>query len=246
MKVQNIKSLLDHITKSRLLLDVIVQSIATLLDGSESTEQQLEQVQDWLLGCLVRKELLSLKLGEVSDHTDSHGRTDHRLDNLNDSFLHRTMSLKDYYLLWLIYFHVVWFKDLPTNLCYDFPYEFITRQTLFEVKWESSDAIPPLNSITQLRQMMEALIDMFQRLVSNTPDSVSNVNEVNCLIVILRNYSSFIDLLVHQHPNVAQMLSVDSKYLKDFLYTTTKRMPKVLQIWDLFAEYSMVLFPYFF
>ncbi|KAI9009475.1 hypothetical protein BC832DRAFT_367629 [Gaertneriomyces semiglobifer] len=199
----------------RFLRSVLLSSQATLPSVMDAVLQLCKlsiQRGDWKAAEGTLRTFLTVKsprdFTDPLEHLDFSQQTSHPEQVIiHQTLAYRILSESDACQMWLHYIHLITFDRFPEGMTVEYPYDYLTSRTLFQISW--SNPAWPSNNTDRIRRLCR----IFDQLLSSwcPPDSTHCPKSIP---IIVRNYCMLL-----------KQTGADSPTLKTILTPLSQRYP---------------------
>ncbi|KAJ3098874.1 Zinc finger C3H1 domain-containing protein [Phlyctochytrium planicorne] len=145
--------IVDRETSSNAILSASVQLIKIFqLHGLD------ELSLTWLLTCLVSDDINAI----VScDESSAISEILAMKPGLEESFTRTNLLPEHYYTLWIILLHLAISGQMPQEVFYDYPYDFLTYPGLYAIQWDTFESQDVIWSTAETLELLEQIIEEY-------------------------------------------------------------------------------------
>ncbi|KAG0359220.1 Zinc finger C3H1 domain-containing protein [Gamsiella multidivaricata] len=178
---------------SRFTLDVVLQILKTMVSGD-----YVESAKNWVqnfLTCASRKYVVPSSLSYA--RPDDVWQENDMVENIAGTLAARLLTPTDLCILWLAYVYLIWFHELPEELFFDYPNDYLSDNRLFEIHW------PTTEELDQENELHSIVHDIFLGLTVYFVDCEARPS----LVATLKNFVGFLMARGQQQEQILELVN---------------------------------------
>ncbi|KAF9431873.1 Zinc finger C3H1 domain-containing protein [Entomortierella beljakovae] len=178
---------------SRFTLDTVLQIVKTMV-----SENFVESAKNWLQNFLTCDEWESVAPSSLSyAQTDDVWVEQDMVENIATTLASQLLEPNDHCVLWLAFVYLIWFHELPDQLFFDSPNNYLADNALFVIQW------PNIEEPEQESELHNIVHDIFLGLT---------VYFVDCdarppLVATVKNFVGFLMARGQQQEDILELVN---------------------------------------